>query len=100
MIESYFYKLRELEKVYGEKIILLWQCGDFMEVYGYKNPDTGAIEGSNILDFGKYCHCNVRPKSGSVFGKQLYFSGQPLKNHYDKYVPNILKEGYTVIELN
>ena len=33
MIESYFYKLRELEKVYGEKIILLWQCGDFMEVW-------------------------------------------------------------------
>ena len=32
-IDTYFVKLNEYKKKYGEKVILLWQAGTFFEVY-------------------------------------------------------------------
>ena len=39
MIKEYFNHLKEYVKIYGEKTILLWQCGSFYEVYGLKDKD-------------------------------------------------------------
>ena len=50
VLEEYFSHERELEATYGtEKTIVLMEVGDFYEVYGLKDTNTGNIFGSNII---------------------------------------------------
>ena len=37
MIASYFKNLDKYQNEFGEKTILLWQCGGFYEIYSLKN---------------------------------------------------------------
>lgn len=99
MTEQYFYSYALYTRKYGEKVVLIWQCGDFMEVYGLKDPETGEIGFTGILEFGKICNLNVACKKTKVWGQDLYEAGWPIRNHYDKYIPKLLKEGYTVVEV-
>ena len=48
MIKEYFNHLKEYVKIYGEKTILLWQCGSFYEVYGLKDKDGLADDGGDV----------------------------------------------------
>ena len=69
-----------------------------MEVYGLKDS-KGNMCYSEILDFGKICNLNVACKKSKVWGYDLWEAGWPIRNHYDKYIPKLLKEGYTVVEV-
>ena len=59
MIKKYFDELNKYKAKYGKKVILLWQCGGFYEVYGLKNKE-GIIDVSNIEDFGSICDYLVK----------------------------------------
>ena len=39
MLNEYFELQEKYEKMYGEKTIVLIQCGSFYEIYGDKNND-------------------------------------------------------------
>ena len=65
MIRSYFNELEKYKKKYGEKVILLWQCGSFFEVYGLREED-GTITGSNITDFSRECDMLIANKSQKI----------------------------------
>ena len=43
MIDEYFKHLESYRKKYGEKTLLLWQCGGFFEVYGRKDESTNEF---------------------------------------------------------
>ena len=51
MIDLYFTKLNEYKKKYGDKTILLWQCGTFWESYGFKDMKTGEYYDPFYSDF-------------------------------------------------
>ena len=57
MMKTYFKYLKEYEKKYGDKTILLWQCGSFYEIYGLKNKD-GIIGDSKIIEYSKILDMN------------------------------------------
>ena len=68
MIRLYFNALEKYNKKYGEKVILLWQCGSFFEVYGKKR--TNKIYGSKILEFAQLCDMTIANKKKCVHEKE------------------------------
>ena len=48
MIANYFKNLDKYQTEFGEKTILLWQCGGFYEIYSLKNETTGEYINSNL----------------------------------------------------
>ena len=65
MIKEYFNHLQEYVKIYGEKTILLWQCGSFYEVYGLKDKH-GNISGSKIVEFANILEIIVADKKNFI----------------------------------
>ena len=44
MIRNYLNKVKEHVTEFGEKTMVLWQCGAFFEVYSLKEPDQENIQ--------------------------------------------------------
>ena len=59
MIREYFEKVDQHTKDYGEKTIVLWECGSFFEIYGLRNVETGVITPPQILEFAKICDFRI-----------------------------------------
>ncbi len=51
MIDEYFKHLESYRKKYGEKTLLLWQCGGFFEVYGRKDESTNEFIDKCFTDY-------------------------------------------------
>ena len=51
MIADYFKELNNYYQKYGEKTILLWQCGSFYEIYCVQDPITGKCFISKFDDY-------------------------------------------------
>ena len=101
MIEEYFNKLEEYTRIYGDKIMLLWQCGSFFEIYGLKNKTTGELTDSHIKAYASILDMAIAPKKVKMKGKhknkELKMSGYNICVPLEKYVPKLNKEGFTVI---
>ena len=109
MIKKYFTELSNYKKQYGEKIILLWQCGGFYEVYGLKDTKTGEIIESNIESFGSICDYAVKEKkTASRVGKKsqkyvmdgksrtVMMSGVPIFGNVENKICKLTENGFTV----
>ena len=93
-IKDYFVLTKQYVDEYGEKTILLMQCGAFFEVYGLKDKGD-LIFGSNIIDFARICDLNVVDKKVCVGTDSVVLSG--FKDHLvDKYVKKLQDNGYTI----
>ena len=93
-IKDYFVLTKQYIDEYGEKTILLMQCGAFFEVYGLKDK-SDLIFGSNIIDFARICDLNVVDKKVCVGADSVVLSG--FKDHLvDKYVKKLQDNGYTI----
>lgn len=101
MIEQYFNKLEEYTRIYGDKTMLLWQCGSFFEIYGLKDKTTGEFTDSHIKAYASILDMAIAPKKVQMKGKhknkELKMSGYNICVPLEKYVPKLNKEGYTVI---
>ena len=51
MIDDYFKHLDAYKKKYGERTLLLWQCGGFFEVYGRKDVQTREFIDKSFTDY-------------------------------------------------
>uniref|UniRef100_A0A6C0JD78 DNA mismatch repair proteins mutS family domain-containing protein n=1 Tax=viral metagenome TaxID=1070528 RepID=A0A6C0JD78_9ZZZZ len=86
----------EYEAKYGNKTIVLLQCGSFFEVYSILMPN-GEYTNNKIVEFCEVCQMNcgqkknVVDKLGQVWmaGFQTYL--------LEKYLPKLLDSGYTVV---
>ena len=96
MLKSYFSTLDKYTKQYGKKTILLWQCGSFFEVYGYKEPKTQEISGSRIAEFSQICDMAIATKKKCVGNKNVVMAGFSPIHRLDKYLPRLNQKGYTV----
>jgi len=98
IIQSYFNETDILQKKYGKRSIVLMQVGSFFEVYGYKNVDTGAIYGSEIVEFKTICDFNMSVKKG-VRGcdenTHVLMAGFP-EYQIDKYIEKLQRHNFTV----
>ncbi len=99
MHHEYFSYCENLKKEYGEKTIVMLQCGSFFEIYGLKEIETNVITGSNILDAAKLLgfHISEKKVNIKIYNKecQVLMAGLPLYS-LDKNVPKLIDKGYTV----
>ena len=96
MIKSYFDTHNKYKETYGKKTILLWQCGHFFEVYGYKNPKTNEYYGSQISNFSQICDLAIANKKKCVNNEHIVMAGFSPITRLDKYLPRLNNNGYTV----
>lgn len=96
LIKEYFAKTEQYKLEYGQKTIILMQVGAFFEVYGLKNPESGAINGSNIMDFSVICDLNVVDKKVCVGNFDVVMAGFKI-NFIDKFVKKLQDSGYTSV---
>ena len=68
MMKQYFEELNKYKKQYGEKVLLLWQCGHFFEIYALKDIKNNVYVDPNIIDFGNICDYLVKPKQTNTKG--------------------------------
>ena len=101
MIEEYFNKLEHYTRIYGDNIMLLWQCGSFFEIYGLKNNKTGELSDSHIKSYASILDMAIASKKVKMKGKhknkELKMSGYNICVPLEKYVPKLNKEGFTII---
>ena len=95
MIRSYFRELEKYENKYKNKVILLWQCGSFLEVYGKKRGDR--IYGSDILEFSRICDMTIANKKKCTNKEEgVVMAGFSPITKLDKHVKKMCDNGYTV----
>ena len=99
MINHYFELQNKYEKKYGDKTIVLYQCGGFFEIYGMYDKDgkpLGKIH--EIADITNLSVSKRGNKYAPVSKKNPNMAGFP--NHsFDKWKNILLKEGYTIIKV-
>ena len=95
MIKEYFEKVEYHTKDFGEKTIVLWECGSFFEVYGLRDPKTGTITPPTILTFAKICDFRIANKKNCIGKKNVVMAGFN-NNILDKYLKKLDDAGFTV----
>jgi DNA mismatch repair protein MutS len=110
MIQQYFTELNKYKKKYGNKVILLWQCGGFFEVYALKDGKNGPLVNSNIEEFGVICDYTVKDKKTSTkAGKKsqsyktkdgnsyiVMMSGMPIFGNVESKINKLIEHDFTV----
>ena len=95
MIREYFEKVDQHTKDYGEKTIVLWECGSFFEVYGLRDPKSGVITPPAILTFAKICDFRIADKKNCIGKRHVVMAGFN-NNILDKYLKKLDDAGFTV----
>jgi len=95
MIREYFEKVAQHTKDYGEKTIVLWECGSFFEVYALRDPATGNISPPSILKFAKICDFRIANKKNCIGTHNVVMAGFN-NNILDKYLRKLDDAGFTV----
>ena len=98
MYDHYFTLLEGYRKKYG-KVILFYQCGSFLEVYGLYDDKTKKFvhqfNDSNNLSLITDVHVSL--KSNQRYkDKVISMAGYPLATPLVKYIPKLIKQGWTV----
>lgn len=110
MMKQYFEELQKYKKQYGDKVILMWQCGHFFEIYGLKDKQNNKFIDSNIIEFGNICDYLVKPKKTSSKGGKreqkykhidgrtytVYMAGLPIFGNREAKISKLNEYGYTV----
>ena len=101
MVAEYFENLAEYIKKYGEKTILLWQCGSFYEIYSTQDARTKEFLYPQFNDFLNITHMRDAGKNlnYSVNGVEypVKMAGFTASDYYlEKYTTILVDEGYTV----
>ncbi len=95
VVLDYFDLTKKYENIYGERTILLYQVGSFMEIYGVKD-ETENINGSKIVDVCNFCQLNIADKKTCVDGKNIVMAG--FRDYVlDKYLQKITDNNYTAV---
>ena len=101
MIAKYFENLEKYKEKYGEKTILLWQCGSFYEIYSTQDPRTLEYLHPQFNDFLSITHMNSAGKNLNYKTKEINYpvkmAGFTATDYYlQKYTTILVDEGYTV----
>lgn len=95
MYEEYFQLTRENISKYGQETIVLLQCGDFYEIYGTIDPETGDIIDSQMAVVTEHCSLAMSKKGHLYQGRELMMAGCNLIA-IEKYLQQMVEFGHTV----
>ena len=94
LIRNYMKLTAELREEYGPKSLVLMQVGAFYEVYGYKDPETAELSGTNLADFSTKCELSIANKNICVGTQNVVMAG--FRDYMlDKYLKKLQQLGYT-----
>ena len=100
MIDDYFKHLNNYQTRFGEKTLLLWQCGSFYEVYTMLDENNEYLN-TYFQDYVDITNMNVANKH--LFATKnnkkypVYMAGFTAQDCYlEKWVTVLTKHGYTV----
>ena len=101
MIADYFKELNNYYQKYGEKTILLWQCGSFYEIYCVQDPNTGKCFISKFDDYLSITHMRAANKHITYKYKNINMpvkmAGFTATEYFlNKYTTVLVNEGFTV----
>lgn len=96
LIKTYFELTQKYISEYGENTIFLIQVGAFFECYGLKDLETGAVYGSNIMEFSRICDLNIVDKRVCVASGEHVVMGGFKEHLLDKYIKKLQDAGFTV----
>ena len=87
------------EEIYGEKTIVLYQVGDFYEIYGYDLPDRVKID--HLRNILKIIHYTETSKNKSIEHsiKNPKMTGFPIGN-VKRNIELLLNYNYTIINIS
>jgi DNA mismatch repair protein MutS len=111
LIKEYFELTEKYKNEYGERTIVLIQCGSFMEVYAMisenkeskglqglseNNYKQDSIYGSSIVDFSQVCELNIVRKNTCVGNNPIVMAG--FKDiMLEKYLKKLQESGFTTV---
>ena len=94
MINQYFKEDAKYTKKYGNKCILLWQCGSFFEVYSLKK--NGKFINNKIEEFSRICDMTIANKGSKHKGLSVFMAGFSPIERVDKFVEKLNEHGFIV----
>jgi DNA mismatch repair ATPase MutS len=100
MLQNYFNTLDFNINKFGEKTILLWQCGGFYEVYALKNENNKCFEEGKlqIETVNEICNFSIVAKGGQMFkDKRLFMAGIPITADIERIIDKLKNEGFTIV---
>ena len=98
MIDEYLSLQSQYEKKYGEKTIVLYECGQFFEIYGVVNDQEKSGRIYEISDLTNLSVSKKGNKYAPISRKNPLMAGFP--NHsYEKWKNILLKHNYTIIKI-
>jgi len=94
MIKKYFDEDSKYSKKYGEKTILIWQCGSFFEVYGLKK--NGKFKNNKIEEFSRVCDMTIANKGTKYNGYSVFMAGFSPIERIEIYINKLTNNGFIV----
>ena len=88
---------------YGPNTVVLYQTGHFLEMYIYRDQQTGEYSGSNCLEIAKLLDLKVANTNRVYIDpytsqtKQIYMSGFTLEYSAEKHIQRLQELKYTVV---
>ena len=98
LIDEYLELQEKYQKKYGDKTIVLYECGQFFEIYGIENDYEKVGKIYEIADITNLSVSKRGGKKEPVSRKNPLMAGFP--NHsFEKWKNILLKHKYTVIKI-
>jgi len=98
LIDDYLELQKKYEEKYGHKTIVLYECGQFFEIYGVENEQEKVGKIYEIAEITNLSVSKRGGKNGPVSRKNPLMAGFP--NHsFEKWKNILLKHNYTVIKI-
>ena len=95
MIKEYFELTKKYKTEYGEKTVVLYQVGQFMELYALLEKD-GTYSMNDIEDFTKINDMAIGNKHCQYNNKAVMMAGVGVP-YVDKYIQRTQEHGYTIV---
>ena len=101
IVQDYLNYTQQWKKEFGEKTLVLLQCGGFLESYSLRQEDgsiygINSIYGSNIEDFASINDMAIANKTSFLHGKQVVMAGVGVA-YIDKYIKKLQEHDYTIV---
>ena len=99
MIDEYFNIYNEKVKEYGEKTVVLMECGTFMEIYELDNKTEKL---GNAYKISKILNLNYANKNGDLTCNNRSYPNFVgfTSNCVSKYLPVLIENDYTVVVIS
>lgn len=95
MTEEYFQLSQQYLDKFGPSTVLLFQCGVFFEVYGYKDENS-AFLGSAIAEVASICQLAIVDKKATYKNNKLFMAG--FRDYIlEKYVQILVDHAFTAV---